>query len=87
MLCLMSIFTFFENRLNPYPKVNLPIPKNQGLFAFLWACSQGARGWIFLRALLSIALGVFGSLLFAWVGDVVDWLTTYTPATLMQEKG
>lgn len=83
----MSIFTFFENRLNPYPKINLPIPKNQGLFAFLWACSQGARGWIFLRALLSIALGVFGSLLFAWVGDVVDWLTTYTPATLMQEKG
>ena len=29
----MSIFTFFENRLNPYPKINLPIPKNQGLFA------------------------------------------------------
>lgn len=83
----MSIFTFFEGRLNPYPKTALPIPKNQGLFAFLWACSEGARGWIFLRALLSIALGVFGSLLFAWVGDVVDWLTTYTPDTLLQEKG
>lgn len=83
----MSLFSFFENRLNPYPDSPLPIPKNGNLFGFLWACTEGARGWILLLAILSILLGVFGSLLFAWVGDVVDWLTTYTPQTLLAEKG
>ncbi len=83
----MSLFSFFENRLNPYPDSPLPIPKDGNLFSFLWACTKGARGWIALRAVLSVLLGVFGSLLFAWVGDVVDWLTTYTPQTLFSEKG
>lgn len=67
----MSLFSFFENRLNPYPDSPLPIPKNGNLFGFLWACTEGALGWILLLAILSILLGVFGSLLFAWVGDVV----------------
>ncbi|WP_066800218.1 ABC transporter ATP-binding protein [Moraxella oblonga] len=82
----MSLFSYFENRLDTYPNTPLPATKN-GLFAFLWACTEGARAWIFIRITLSVLLGVFSSMLFAWVGDVVDWLTIYTPDTLWQEKG
>lgn len=82
----MSLFSYFEKRLNPYP--DTPMPTSQdGLFAFLWACTKGARGWIIIRMILAVLLGVFGSLLFAWVGDVIDWLTVYTPQTLWQQKG
>lgn len=81
----MSLFSYFEKRLNPYPNSPMPANKN-GLMAFFWACTDGARGWIFLRIIISIFLGIFGSLLFAWVGDVVDWLTIYTPQTLLPAK-
>ena len=82
----MSLFHYFESRINPYPDSSMPTTKH-GLFAFLWACTKGIRIWIGIRMLLSILLGAFGSLLFAWAGDVVDWLTTYTPQTLWEAKG
>lgn len=81
-----SLFTYFESRLNPYPDSPLPDSQHGRLLAFFWACTDGARGWIFIRIVISIFLGVFGSLLFAWVGDVVDWLTVYTPQTLLPAK-
>ena len=85
----MSLFRYFENRLTPYPNSPMPTPNpnEHGFFAFLWACTKGARIWISVRIVLSILLGVFGSMLFAWAGDIVDWLTIYTPQTLWQEKG
>lgn len=85
----MSLFRYFENRLTPYPNSPMPTPNpnEHGFFAFLWACTKGAKIWISVRIVLSILLGVFGSMLFAWAGDVVDWLTIYTPQTLWQEKG
>ncbi|MDO4897570.1 MAG: multidrug ABC transporter ATP-binding protein, partial [Moraxella sp.] len=82
----MSLFSYFERRLNPYPDSPLPDSQHGRLMAFFWACTDGARGWIFVRIIISIFLGVFGSLLFAWVGDVVDWLTIYTPQTLLPAK-
>lgn len=82
---LKHLFTHFEARINPYPDSDMPASKD-GLLVFFWACTDGARGWILLRVIISVFLGVFGSLLFKWVGDVVDWLTVYTPDTLWQEK-
>ncbi|MDO4699682.1 MAG: ABC transporter ATP-binding protein [Moraxella sp.] len=81
----MSLFRYFEQRLDPYPDTDLPATKD-GLFAFLWACTKGARIWIVLNIVLSLLLGIFSSLLFAWVGDVIDWLTLYNPQTLWQNK-
>ncbi len=85
----MSLFRYFENRLDPYPDSPMPSAGSDqhGFFAFLWACTDGARLWIGIRIILSVLLGVFGSLLFAWAGDVVDWLTLYTPDTLWQARG
>ncbi|MDO4441414.1 MAG: ABC transporter ATP-binding protein [Moraxella sp.] len=83
----MSLFSYFEQKINPYPDSDMPTMTRGQLLSFLWACSEGARVWIFIRIVLSVLLGIFGSLLFAWAGDVVDWLTVYTPATLWQQKG
>lgn len=82
----MSLFRYFEQHINPYPDTPLPMPKDGRLLTFVWACTKDIRGWIVFRTLLSVLAGVFGSLLFAWVGDVVDWLTTYTPQTLLGAK-
>ncbi|MFL1732844.1 ABC transporter ATP-binding protein [Moraxella oculi] len=83
----MSLFSYFERKINPYPCTSMPTMTHRKLLGFLWACTQGARAWILIRLLLSVFLGVFGSLLFAWVGDIVDWLTIYKPSELWQMKG
>ena len=47
--------------------------------AFLWACSEGARGFIVAMAALSAAIAAFEALLFAALGRIVDTLAR-TPA-------
>ncbi len=81
-----KLFNFFENRLSPFPDNTLPLPK-KGLLKFLWACTQGLRGWLCIFMLLTAAIGVYEAILFAWIGDLVDWLGHYAPATLWQAKG
>lgn len=41
----MPIFRSFEKLLHAYPEAE-PVPVPKGFMAFLWACSQGARGYI-----------------------------------------
>lgn len=48
-----KIFSWFENRLNPYPESNPTTPK-KGLFRFIWSSITGMKGWIFLLAILKI---------------------------------
>ena len=81
----MAIFRFFENRLNPYPDDDYNLATDS-LLAFLWACTKGLRGWILALMLLTALIGVYESLLFAWIGDIVNWLGHYTPATLWAGK-
>lgn len=64
----------------------LPSPRD-GLLRFLWACSKGLRGWLLLFMFLSAGIGVYEAMLFAWIGNIVDWLGIYTPQTLWSEKG
>ena len=81
-----KIFSWFENRLNPYPKSN-PTTPEKGLFRFIWSSIDGMKGWIFLLAVLTVGTGVMEALLFQFMGLLVDWLGAYTPTTLWQEKG
>lgn len=81
-----KIFSWFENRLNPYPESNPTTPK-KGLFRFIWSSITGMKGWIFLLAILTVGTGVMEAVLFQFMGTLVDWLGTFTPEKLWQEKG
>lgn len=80
-----KIFSWFENRLNPYPESNPTTPK-KGLFRFIWSSITGMKGWIFLLAILTVGTGVMEAVLFQFMGTLVDWLGTFTPERLWQEK-
>jgi len=83
-----ALFRFFENRLSAFPDTPMPLPSpRDGLLKFLWACSKGLRGWLLLFMFLSAGIGVYEAMLFAWIGNIVDWLGIYTPQTLWSEKG
>ena len=83
---LNKIFSWFENRLNPYPDQS-PKTLENGLFRFIWSSIEGMKGWILLLAVLTIGNGVMEAMLFQFMGLLVDWLGAYTPTTLWQEKG
>ena len=80
-----KFFNFFETRLSAFPENKIPLPK-EGLFKFLWACTYGLRKWLVLFMVLTAGIGVYEALLYAWIGDLVDWMGSYTPATLWTEK-
>ena len=81
-----ALFRFFENRLSAFPDTPMPLPRD-GLIKFLWACTEGLRGWLLLFMILSAGIGIYEAMLFAWIGNLVDWLGAYTPQTLWSEKG
>ena len=83
-----ALFRFFENRLSAFPDtpMSLPSPRD-GLMKFLWVCTKGLRGWLVLFMILSAGIGIYEAMLFAWIGNIVDWLSIYTPQNLWSEKG
>ncbi|HDR1021197.1 TPA: ABC transporter ATP-binding protein [Pasteurella multocida] len=81
-----KVFSWFENRLNPYPSEPPSTPK-KGVISFIWSSINGMKGWIFLLAFLNIGIGIVEGVVFQLMGVIVDWLTEYTPAMLWQEKG
>ena len=79
-------FNWFERRVDPYPDI-VPSPTPKRFFAFLWAASDGMRRFIFGMMLLTATIGAFEALLFAMLGQVVDWLATVEPARLWTDEG
>ncbi len=75
----------FENLVHPYPDA-LPPPPPKAFFAFLWTCTQGLRPYIGAMTLLTALIGVFEAMLFGMLGNVVDWLSRASPATLWQAE-
>ncbi|HSP85834.1 MAG TPA: ABC transporter ATP-binding protein [Psychrobacter sp.] len=83
-----ALFRFFENRLPAFPETPMPLPlPRDGMLRFLWACTNGLRGWLLLFMILSAGIGIYEAMLFAWIGNIVDWLGVYTPQNLWAEKG
>ena len=71
----MSLFAWFENRVDPYPDTPPPQPP-AGFFNFVWAATQGLRPLIAGMTALTAVIGAFEALLFSMLGSVVDWLST-----------
>lgn len=83
-----ALFRFFETRLPAFPETPMPLPSpRDGMLKFMWACTNGLRGWLLLFMILSAGIGIYEAMLFAWIGNIVDWLGVYTPETLWLEKG
>lgn len=80
------MFSAFEKLVHPYPDA-APKPPPRAFFPFLWACTEGTRGYILAMTLFTAVIGVFEALLFGMLGRVVDWLGKVEPARLWPEHG
>ena len=82
---LSSIFNWFESRIDPYPDTE-PTPPQAGLLPFIWSCLDGLRGWLLTLMILTAGIGVFEAYLFQMMGKLVDWMTMFSPAQLLEQK-
>ena len=79
------MFRTFEKLLDPYPPEQ-PANPPRGFFAFVWACTEGARPAIVAMTVFTATIGAFEALLFSMLGHVVDWLAKVEPARLWSEE-
>jgi len=78
------LFGFFEKRIPPYP-ASEPQALPRGFLAFVWACTQGLRGYVLSMGLLAAVTAAYEAWLFSVMGRVVDWLTQVEPAQLLTD--
>jgi ATP-binding cassette subfamily B multidrug efflux pump len=82
----MGVFGWFERRLNPYPLAE-PEEPPKGLLAFCLHYSQGAKKYLALMAFTSAAIAVGEVMLFSFIGDVVNWLSSADRTTFLETDG
>jgi ATP-binding cassette subfamily B multidrug efflux pump len=80
------LFRHFESLVQPYPDAE-PAPPPARFGAFIWAATEGTRGYIAAMTLFTAGIGVFEALLFAVMGRIVDWLADVPPALLWERHG
>ncbi len=76
------MFAWFERLVHPYPDA-LPATPPARFWPFMWAATEGLRPYIVAMVLFTAAIGVFEALLFAMLGNIVDWLARVAPAGMI----
>ncbi len=80
------MFAFFENLVDPFPGERPSVPP-KGLVAFIWHYSRRYKGLLILTAALSAVVAVVEVAMFAFLGNIVDWLSQTTPETIWSDHG
>ncbi|MGB7738502.1 MAG: ABC transporter ATP-binding protein [Steroidobacteraceae bacterium] len=75
------MFRRFENLVETYPDTK-PATPPRSFFAFLWQSTAGLRPYILLMTLCTAVIGAFEAMLFAMLGQLVDWLAKVEPSQL-----
>ena len=81
------LLSWFENRIEPFPHEEPTQPPNT-LMAFFWHYSKGIWPALAIMASLGMIVAVFEIMIFGYLGNVVEWLSTADRETFMeQERG
>ena len=67
------MLNWFQNLIDPYPETPPSTPP-KGIAAFVWAGTAGVRRYLLGMTSLTALIGAFEALLFAMLGNIVDWL-------------
>ncbi|RTE86746.1 MULTISPECIES: ABC transporter ATP-binding protein [Gammaproteobacteria] len=77
---------WFESRLPPFPAESLEQPP-KGFFAFCWHFTRGATPFLVVSAILMALTALAEVWLFAFLGNIVDWLSVQERQTFLTNEG
>ena len=80
------MFRWFEERLNPFPPEE-PVEPPKTLVGFCLHYTRGAWRYIAIAAVLMSAIAITEVWMFAFLGNIVDWLSAQNRETFLQTEG
>lgn len=83
---LNKLFDWFENRINPYPE-DMPNTPRAKVISFIFESLKGMRSYFVALIIFVAFIGIIEGILFQYMGELVDWVNTYSAQQLWQEKG
>ncbi|EQA04390.1 ABC transporter transmembrane region family protein [Glaesserella parasuis 12939] len=83
---LNKLFDWFENRINPYPE-DMPNTPRAKVIPFIFESTKGMRSYFVALIIFVAFIGIIEGILFQYMGELVDWVNTYSAQQLWQEKG
>ena len=80
------MFRWFESKLNPFPPEE-PVEPPKTLVAFCLHYTRGSWPYIITAALLMSAIAITEVWMFAFLGNIVDWLSAQNRETFLANEG
>ncbi len=80
------LFRWFETRIDPFP-ADEPTKPPTGLIAFCLHYSRPVWKVLAIMSLLTTAISIMEVMLFAFMGQLVDWLAEADRATFLADEG
>ncbi|MCO4315803.1 ABC transporter ATP-binding protein/permease [Phyllobacterium sp. 21LDTY02-6] len=80
------MFRWFEKRLEPFPVAD-PSEPPKSLVAFCLHYTKGVWGWLSVMAVCTAAIAVLEVSMYAFMGNVVDWLSNQSRETFLAQEG
>ncbi len=80
------MFSFFENRINPFPQHEVRQPP-AGFLAFCWYYTKDAWGWILAVSALGAFIAIVEVALFGFMGSLVDLLSNAERDGFLEREG
>jgi len=77
---------WFENRLDPYPS-DAPVEPPRSLLAFCLHYMDGAKRWLVYMAVSAALIAILEVMLFGFMGNIVDWLTSSGRESFFANEG
>ncbi len=82
----MKLFSLFESFIEPFPAELSGKPPGK-LIPFLWHYSKSVWPWLLVLAVFTALISIVEVSLFAYLGNLIDWLGTTEPSELIQNEG
>ena len=79
------MFRWLERLVDPYPTKNLNQPLPTSFFPFVWQAAYGVRRYLLILVLCTAGAASFEALLYAKIGDLVNWLSQSQPDTFLEQ--
>ena len=79
------MFGFFERLVNPFPPEHPAEPPNS-LYQFCRHYTRGIEPYLVLMVIMTICLAISEALLYAILGQMVDWLVEHDPQNFLQKE-
>src|SRR5688572_17559869 len=80
------MFRWFEERLEPFPLAE-PSEPPKTLVAFCMHYTRGVWPWIAVMAVCTSLIAILEVSMYAFLGNVVDWLSNQSRETFIADEG